>query len=61
MSKKNIVSQVKTGNNTVRVTFENTDGHRTYEYKGAAMRGILRGKDPAAFTGGRLVEHRKKD
>jgi len=61
MSKKNILSKDKIDNNTVRVTFENPDGHRVYEYRGAAMRGIMRGKDPAAFSSGRLVEFRKKD
>lgn len=59
MSKKNIISKEKTGNNTIRVTFENPDGQRVYEYRGASMRAILRGKDPAGLTGGRLVEHKK--
>ncbi len=59
MSKKNIVSKEKIDNNTVRVTFENPDGTRVYEYKGASMRAIQRGKDPASLTGGRLVEHKK--
>lgn len=57
MSKKNIIDKVKVDNNTVRVKFENPDGHRVYEYKGASMRAIMRGKDPATLTGGRLVEH----
>lgn len=57
MSKKNILSKDKIDNNTVRVKFENPDGHRVYEYKGSAMRAIMRGKDPASLTGGRLVEH----
>lgn len=61
MSKKNIVSKDKIDNNTVRVTFENPDGHRVYEYKGSAMRAIMRGKDPASLHGGRLVEHRPKE
>jgi hypothetical protein len=61
MSKKNIIEKKKIDNNTVHVTFENPDGHRVYEFRGAAMRSIMRGKDPAAFTGGRLVEFRKKD
>jgi len=59
MSKKNILSKDKVDNNTVRVTFENPDGTRTYEFKGSSMRAIMRGKDPAALTGGRLVEHKK--
>ena len=61
MSKKNIVSKEKKDNNTVHVTFENPDGHRVYEYKGASMRAIMRGKDPQSLTGGRLVEHRPKE
>ncbi len=61
MSKKNIVSKEKTDNNTVKVTFDAVDGQRVYEYKGASMRAIMRGKDPAGLTGGRLVEHIKKD
>ena len=61
MSKKNILSKEKVDNNTVRVTFENADGHRVYEYKGSSMRAIMRGKDPAALTGGRLVEHKNGD
>jgi hypothetical protein len=59
MSKKNILSKEKKDNNTVHVTFENPDGQRVYEYKGSSMRAIMRGKDPAVLTGGRLVEHRK--
>ncbi len=57
MSKKNILSKEKVDNNTVRVTFKNPDGHRVYEYRGSSMRAIMRGKDPAGLTGGRLVEH----
>jgi hypothetical protein len=59
MSLKNIVSKNKISNNAVRVTFENPDGQRTYEYKGSSMRAIMRGKDPAGLTGGKLVEHKK--
>jgi hypothetical protein len=59
MSKKNIIGKDKIDNNTVRVRFENPDGVRVYEYKGASMRAIMRGKDPASLTGGRLVEHIK--
>lgn len=55
MSKKNIIEKVKKDNNTVHVTFENPDGHRVYEYRGSAARSIMRGKDPASLTGGRLV------
>lgn len=61
MSKKNIVSKQKIDNNTVRVTFENDDGHRVYEYKGSSMRAIMRGKDPQSLYGGKLVEFRKKE
>lgn len=61
MSKKNILSKDKVDSNTVHVTFENPDGTRTYAYRGAAMRGILRGKDPYAFTGGKLVNFQPKD
>ena len=62
MSKKNITDKTKIDNNTVRVTFENEDGHRVYEYKGSSMRAIMRGKDPAALTGGRQIEfHPKKE
>lgn len=60
MSKKNIVSKEKVDNNTVRVTFENVDGHRVYEYKGSSARAVLRGRDPQGLTGGRLVEHKVK-
>lgn len=60
MSKKNIIDKTKVDNNTVRVTFQNPDGQRVYEYKGSAMRLIMRGRDPASLTGGRLVEHKKE-
>jgi hypothetical protein len=60
MSKKNILSKEKVDNNTVKVSFENPDGIRTYLFKGASMRAIMRGKDPAGLTGGRLVEHIRK-
>ena len=61
MSKKNIVEKKKVDNNTVHVTFDNPDGQRVYEYKGSAMRSIMRGKDPATLTGGRLLEHRRHE
>lgn len=61
MSKKNITSKDKVDNNTVHVTFENADGHRTYEYKGTAMRYIMRGRDPQGFASGRLVKFEPKD
>jgi hypothetical protein len=61
MSKKNIISKDKIDNNTVRVKFNNLDGVRVYEYRGASMRAIMRGKDPAGLTGGRLVEHLPKE
>ena len=61
MSKKNIISKDKIDNNTVRVSFTNLDGVRVYEYKGAAMRSIMRGKDPASLTSGRLVDFRPKE
>lgn len=60
MSKKNILSKDKIDNNTVRVTFDNPDGHRVYEFKGASMRAVMRGKDPAGLSGGRLIEHKAK-
>ena len=60
MSKKNISEKKKIDNNTVHVTFDNPDGQRVYEYKGSSMRAIVRGKDPATLTGGRLIEHRKQ-
>jgi len=59
MSKKNILSKEKIDNNTVRVTFENPDGHRVYEYRGSSARAVLRGRDPQGLTGGRLVEHKR--
>jgi hypothetical protein len=59
MSKKNILSKEKVDNNTVRVTFENADGQRVYEYKGSSARAVLRGKDPQGLTGGRLIEHKR--
>jgi hypothetical protein len=59
MSKKNITSKEKIDNNTIHVTFENPDGFRKYEFRGASMRAIQRGKDPATLSGGRLVEHKK--
>jgi hypothetical protein len=55
MSKKNITDKEVVDNNTVRVTFENEDGHRVYEYRGSSKRAIQRGKDPAALTGGKFV------
>ena len=61
MSKKNIVAKEKKDNNTVHVTFENPDGHRTYEYKGSSMRAIMRGRDPQSLTGGKLHEFRPKE
>lgn len=61
MSKKNILSKDKVDNNTVRVTFENPDGHRVYEYKGSSMRAIMRGRDPQGLTGGRLIKHRPNE
>jgi len=61
MSKKNITEKMKVDNNTVRVTFENSDGHRTYIFKGASARSIMRGKDPQGLTGGRMIEFRPKE
>lgn len=61
MSKKNILSKEKVDNNTVHVTFENPDGNRVYAYKGASMRAIMRGKDPAGLTGGKLVNFQPKE
>jgi hypothetical protein len=59
MSKKNIVDKKKVDNNTIRVTFQNPDGQRVYEYKGSSMRAIMRGRDPVGLTGGRLVDHKR--
>lgn len=56
MSKANITDKEVVDRNTVRITFENEDGHRVYEYRGSSKRAIQRGKDPAALTGGKLVE-----
>jgi hypothetical protein len=61
MSKKNILSKEKKDDQSVHVTFQNDDGTRTYQYRGAAARGILRGKDPAAFTGGKLILFQPKE
>ena len=61
MSRKNIISKEKIANNVVHVTFENPDGQRRYEFRGAAARSVMRGKDPAALTGGRLVNFKPKD
>lgn len=61
MSKKNITAKDKVDNNTVHVTFQNEDGHRTYAYRGAAMRAIMRGKDPASLIGGHLVKFEPKE
>jgi hypothetical protein len=55
MSKKNIIDKQKVDSNTIRLTFENPDGIRVYEFKGSSMRAIQRGVDPAQLTGGRLV------
>jgi hypothetical protein len=60
VSKANITSKEKLANGAVRVTFETHDGERTYEYKGSSARAINKGTDPAALTGGRLIEHKKK-
>lgn len=57
MSKDNIVHGEKIDNNTHRLTFENKDGFRVYEYKGSAARAVRRGKDPQGLTGGRLIKH----
>ena len=61
MSKKNIVDKTKKENGAVHVTFQNDDGHRVYEYRGAAARSIMRGKDPQGLTGGRMIEFRPKE
>jgi hypothetical protein len=57
MSKANIISREKSEDGkSVRVTFRTHDGREpVYEYRGASMRAILRGKDPAGLTGGRRV------
>jgi hypothetical protein len=61
VSKKNITEKTKTENGAVHVTFQNDDGHRVYEFRGAAARSIMRGKDPAALTGGRMIEFKPKE
>lgn len=58
MSKANILSKQEIGDK-VRVTFDAHDGHRVYEYSGAAAKAIKKGRDPGDMTG-KLVEHRKK-
>lgn len=59
MSKKNILTTETVGGK-VHVTFEAHDGIRKYEYKGAAARSILKGRDPALMSSGKLVSHEKK-
>lgn len=61
MSKKNILSKTKVNDNTVHITFENPDGTRLYEYRGSSARAILRGKDPGALTGGKLITFTPKE
>jgi hypothetical protein len=61
MSKKNIIDKKELDNNTVHVKFQNDDGERVYVYRGSSKRAIMRGKDPAALSGGRLVSFTPKD
>jgi hypothetical protein len=62
LSKKNIIGKpTQVDNNTARVSFQNDDGVRVYEYRGSSKRAIMRGKDPAALSGGRLVSFTPKE
>lgn len=61
MSKTNILSKTQPSKGVVHVTFRAHDGERTYEYSGAAARGVLKGRDPGAQSGGKLVKHIKKE
>jgi hypothetical protein len=61
MSKANIISKEKLATGIVHVTFQNDDGTRKYEYRGSSARAINRGTDPAGLTGGKLIEHKKKN
>lgn len=61
MSRENIIHEEKVDNNTHRLTFENKDGYRVYEYKGASARAVRRGRDPQGLTGGRLVQHTREN
>lgn len=56
MSKKNILTTERV-DGKVHVTFEAHDGTRKYEYSGAAARSILKGRDPANMTSGKLIQH----
>lgn len=61
MSKKNILTKEPSPDGKgIRITFENDDGFRIYEYRGASARAIQRGKDPADLTGGKLVSFTPK-
>ena len=60
MSKANITKTEKLANGAVRLTFETSSGQMVYEYRGNSAKAIHRGTDPAALTGGRLVERKKK-
>jgi hypothetical protein len=42
----------------VHVTFDAHDGVRKYEFKGAAAKSIMKGRDPGDMTG-KLIEHKK--
>ena len=60
MSKQNILRTEKLGPNQVRVTFQATDGERTYEYRGQSARALNKGTDPSQLMG-KLIEHKKRD
>lgn len=57
MSKKNIISQEMV-DGKLHVTFDASDGQRTYAYSARVAKQIKRGKDPVGFSG-KLVEHKK--
>lgn len=57
MSKKNISSQEKVGTK-LHVTFTTDQGDRTYIYGASAAKQILKGKDPANYSG-KLIDSKK--
>ena len=58
MSLENILSKEKLPNGKVRVTFDAHDGHRVYEYSGAAAKLVMKGHDPSGIAG-RHIETKK--
>lgn len=61
MSKKNIIAREKMPDGKIRLTFDAHDGERVYEYGGSSARALKLGRDPGGLSGGKLVEHRKKE